>query len=397
VANGLGNESCVSPKLYVRRSPRRLEVFGDPAGTLPIGNRTLEDVQEEAARAANLRIERLEADDPRPLVPPYFLAEDDTFFTTRYLAEFVQRARALGKNCRAGVAEHPVFARTIAAHPRAVAVEGGWVFDLRYVADGESEAFDPVCLALDDLDYATARVPTALRADEKMTNFETSLSLFQVQAPVHLYLANMHKNAERLRELFLSATRASWHMRPNTSLDARGNLIAGRVSIHPTACVEGSVLQDGVVLGPQVICRYSILGEGVTISEQSVVHRSVIGRFAQMHMQCRLVHSVMLEQSFLSETPFQFSLLGRSSALFAITPTDWRFDGSSITTKVGGEVVDSGLPFLGLLAGHRVKMTCLVTAPGRIVPNDSVVLPNPSTVYRGHPEDHPAGTTLFVG
>jgi hypothetical protein len=383
-------------RLYVRRSGRTLEAFGDPVATCSIANRTLEEAQSEAARALNIRVEFIDAAAPPPGPSPYFVAEDDTFFTVRYFTEFATRARALEKNCRAGLASNTLLDRGIAAHPRAAKTDGGWLFDLWYVVAPESSAFEPICLEMDDLEHSTARIPSSLKKEQSVTFFESSLAILHLESPLHLYQANMHKNFERLRDLAI-ASRSAWHASKGRALDSHGNLIGEGVAIHPTAWVEGSVIEAGAIIGPQVACRYSMVGEGAVVAEQSTLYRSILGKNAQVHMQCRLVQAVMLEESFLSQGPIQYTLVGKSSALFAVIPTDFRFDGQNVQTVVGGRVVDSGMCFLGLLVGHGSKVTNVVTAPGRIVPNGVEIHPDPSTVYRGWPKDRPAEGTLFVG
>jgi ADP-glucose pyrophosphorylase len=225
---------------------------------------------------------------------------------------------------------------------------------------------------MDDLDLSTARYAKALRTSGTDTFCESSLAIVGISSPVHLYQANMHQNVEIFRELVHSK---------------RGNSFGPGATIHPSAVVEGSTLGPGVYIGAQSIVRNSVLGKDAVIADAVVVHRSVIGDGVQIYPQCRVVHSVMYPESFLSHSPFQFSLMGREAAVFATIVCDARMDQKTIRTIVGGRAVDSGLTFLGLTVGHRAKVAGgVVTEPGRIVPNDVVVFPPEGTTYKGWSE-----------
>jgi carbonic anhydrase/acetyltransferase-like protein (isoleucine patch superfamily) len=376
--------------LYIITKSQQLEIFGDPIGDALILNKRLADWQQDVAKRAGLQVQFVRAINNE--LPPYFVMSEDVFFTKRYLNEFVRRATAIGRNCRAGLTSNELQDRLVRSHSSALHVPGGYCYDLRYVADNSSEE-EFVLITMDDLKYSTFPLPQAISKTRRTIYCSSTMALLQITAPLHLYQANMHANFEACADRVFRGNFA-----PTTQSDERWNRIGSNCSIHPTAYLEGCDIGDGTQVGAYAVLRYSTLGRGARIADAVNMFRSVVGENTQICEQHRVIMSVIYPECFLISGALQFSIMGYASGIFAAWITDARMDQQTLKTVVGGKVVDSGLHYLGCIMGHRAKVTAgVVTAPGRVIPNDAEIHLAPHLTYRGLPANHRSGMPYFVG
>jgi carbonic anhydrase/acetyltransferase-like protein (isoleucine patch superfamily) len=384
--------------LYVVKSPRRLELFQDPVGQALVLNQTLEQWQQRAAGQAKLDIQFV--DHAEGLPAPCFVMADDVFTTGKFLAEFAQRARILGRNCQAGLVRSPVLEPVTAAYP-VTRVDGGTCCDLRYVTDFGDTTYHPLLLIPDDLTRTFLKLPGAVSDHGGTFLPYTAKSIMHVRCPLHVLQANMHANIattpERLPK-FTFRRRVKVNLVGDPDLLTKWNRVGKGCDIHPTAWVEGCELGHGVVIGPNAVCRYSVIGDGAQVLDGAVVTGSVVGSNSMVSQQVRVLFSVVYPEAFLNEGALDFSIMGRSAGVYGATVAYTDMDKGSVATVVDGATVDSGLPFLGCALGHRSKLgPGVVTAPGVLVPNDLRVRVGPAAVLSGVPKGHASGTTLLLG
>lgn len=364
--------------LYVLEQDRRIEVFDDPVADALILGRPLSVWQAYAAANAGLEVKRVRS--LEGIAPPYFVMDEDVHVTTRFLIDFSRRAMAGAKNVRAGVLSNVAIDAVANAHPRAERVPGGVCYALRYVADATGD-FTPLLLEMDDLGYSTTRLPAAIQQNNPVVFCESTRAILQIGSPLHVYQANMHQNLERASAL----------------LDG-SNDIGKNCDIHPTAYLEGCTIGDGVSIGAHAVLRWCDVGDGAHIYDSVNMMRGIIGEGTTVHLQHRVVHAVTYPECFLISGALQFSIMGRASAIFAAWITDARMDEQGVRTVIEGEVVDSGMRFLGAIVGHRAKVTAgVVTAPGRVVPSGATVHPDPKDVYTGWPAGADPNAPFFLG
>jgi hypothetical protein len=382
--------------LYVVRTGRRVELFDDAVEDTPILGVPLSEWQARVARKSGLDVEWI--DDAAEAVAPCFVTDDDVFFTERLFGAFVRKARTLRRACRAGLVDNPVLAATIGAHPGAEPVDGGWCWALAWRPSEAASEGPPILFEMDDLlALSSVRLPKALIPDGLHVFCESTMGLLRVDAPLHVYFANLHANLERSAALMTRVRMRAARGAPAEGLDVVNRLGEGCV-IDPSAVVEGCELGDGVVIGAHAVVRHSTLGAGVHVQDGVTMMRSVIGRGTMISLQHRVVQSVVYEESFLISGALQFSIMGRESAVFATWVTDMRMDGRTIRTPQGGGLVDTGLRFFGAVIGHRAKVTAgVVTAPGRVVPSGATVHADPRDVFVGLPTGHPVGRPFVLG
>ncbi|HEY7161280.1 MAG TPA: hypothetical protein VH815_08470, partial [Acidobacteriota bacterium] len=140
------------PPLYIITKGQQLEIFGDPIGDVLILNQRLADWQQDVAKRAGVQTQFVSAIENQ--IPPYFVMGEDVFFTQRYFNEFVRRAMAIGRNCRAGLAHNELQNRLVRSHSSASHVPGGHCYDLKYVSEKSADE-EFVLIPMDDLKYST--------------------------------------------------------------------------------------------------------------------------------------------------------------------------------------------------------------------------------------------------
>jgi hypothetical protein len=377
--------------LYIITKGQHLEIFEDPIGEVLVLNKRLADWQQDVAKRAGLNAQFVSDIENKTL--PYFVMNEDVFFTQRFLIEFVRRAMATGRNCRAGLSKNELQNRLVRSHSSAMHVPQGYCYDLKYVVDSSSQE-EFILIQMDDLKYSTIPLPRAISKTRETTYCSSTIALLQITSPLHLYQANMHANFEAGAARSLQANKPSM----TEKLDERCNRIGRNCSIHPTAFLEGCDIGDGSQIGAYAVLRYSTLGRAVRIADAVNMFRSVVGENSQICEQHRVIMSVIYPECFLISGALQFSIMGYASGIFAAWITDARMDQQTLKTVVGGKIVDSGLPYLGCIMGHHAKVTAgVVTAPGRVIPNGAEIHLSPHLTYRGLPANHPANTPYFVG
>lgn len=168
-----------------------------------------------------------------------------------------------------------------------------------------------------------------------------------------------------LRPWALGYTWLRFPFRRHTSLIGRG------CKIHPTATLEGCIVEDGVSVGAYSCLKGCWIGAGATVEDHVTSRLAVIGRNSHVANYSMFNLSVLGERSSVGHIGGQACVIGRDSfvSTFA-TLQDLNLRGN-VKVLMDGKLRDSGVPFLGVAVGNGVKLGSGVTiAPGRMVPND---------------------------
>ena len=203
-----------------------------------------------------------------------------------------------------------------------------------------------------------------------------------VDTPFHLLQLNMAININRsigLRKIVpVAMAKRMKHL--NTRLYFLGLKLANKkgrgCKIHPTAVLEGVVLGDNVTIGAYAVVRLSSIGSGTTIEDQASVTYSVLGENNYIANKNHVSFCLTYDNVFLIHGPYQFSIFGKDTAVFAVINCDVRMDQQTIKVEGPNGLIDSRQYLLGVAYGHRSKIAGgNIVAPGRIIPNDHVETP----------------------
>jgi hypothetical protein len=201
-------------------------------------------------------------------------------------------------------------------------------------------------------------------------------------SPFHLLQANMGLNMNRIiptQRRIPKSLREKW-TKPNNFFAVLGLKLLNRkgknCNIHPSAVVEGCILGDNVIVGANAVLRLSIIGSDTHISDSAVVTYSVIGERNYVSALNQLSFCLTYEDVFTIHGPYQFSVFGRSTAVFATINCDIRLDEKTISIETSNGVLDSEQHLLGIAYGHGSKVGASnIIASGRLVPNKTILNP----------------------
>ena len=204
----------------------------------------------------------------------------------------------------------------------------------------------------------------------------------EILSPFHLLQANMLLNLNRTlsTQLLLPTFFRERFVKPFGALTRIGLKMMNRYGkgchIHPSAVVEGCILGDNVVVGANSVLRLSIIGSNTFIGDSAVVNYSVVGENNYVMTGNQLGLCLTYEDVFTIHGPYQFSVFGKSTAVFATINCDIRLDSKTIKIETALGVMDSRQHLLGIAYGHRSKVGASnIIAAGRMVPNDAVLNP----------------------
>lgn len=150
-----------------------------------------------------------------------------------------------------------------------------------------------------------------------------------------------------------------------------GVFVAPEVRIFPGAhVVPPCLIGPAVVIGHNALVRGSVLGPGCVVGFGSEVARSL------------LVGDVELHHNYVGD-----SILDRGSSMgFGATTANYRIDGRTVPSMVGGQRLDTGRAKLGLVLGAGTKVGVNTsTMPGVKIGAVALIGPN-LTVARDVPD-----------
>ena len=153
-------------------------------------------------------------------------------------------------------------------------------------------------------------------------------------------------------------------------------------SVHPTAVIEGSIVGAGARIGAHTVVRYSVIGENARLHDGAKVELSVVGDDSWLMHDLVLYRSVTEPDVFLIHGPYQFSYFQRSSSAFATIMMDWRPGDKPIRVMTCSGLLEYGGPLLGAVLEEGAKtLGGSLLAPGRVVPKDCWLGPDPGSIH----------------
>ena len=388
----------------------RIEPFLDPIGEAPVANRPLAEWQQRVAAACGLE---LVSGDAEPVGPCLVMA-DDLFITTGLMQAFQGALEEVASDgpCVLSVEASAQLRQSAALQD----------LDLQLDDDGERASarfplwYLPPGHRGPPPDPATCH-PVTVRPREKLIRIPvpehwfgkpemvlplTKQAVLRLQHWSHLLAANRLAWAldwlelPRWRLWLIGLGILARAVVPTRARLLRASSRIGKgCEIHPTAVIEGSILEPGVKVGPFAVVRFSRLGAGTWVQDHGKVTLSVLGDKSLVSAGSTVNFCVSYPQASASQILMQLSVLGRR----CITTgggfmMDMRFDGE-VRVLHRGEVRNTGTRFLGSAIGHDAILgTGFWLAPGRCIPNGAVVVRDPDQVVRRVPGRVEPGTVL---
>ena len=382
-----------------------IEPFGDAARDSLILDRPLRDHHRETLSALGFDVREVAGlDDIKGLPAPYLVMHDHLFCSRRLLAEFLAKARQQPGAITQIQVKKGLFTRLLAVLQDLPEADGCLKFPLWYVSHGEfrPETAVPLVFDVDEESYE-GNFPAHMIGKEAYRFCVTSRPIMVIHHPLHLALANLAANFARLAEL----KKGSWWRKLLTLARARSlnkfrilsavSQIHPAAEVHPTAVIEGSVVEKGAKIGAYAVVRFSYVGENAFIDDHAGLKFSIVGRGAYIANNCVLFFSTVYPRAFLISGPFQFTLFGYDTAVMNAIPSDYRLDTRTISIPTRHGIADTGLRFVGSVIGHRTRIAAgIIIAPGRMIPNDVTIYPDPARVIQKIPDSLPPNASYHL-
>jgi hypothetical protein len=395
-------------KVLIIKTDTIIPPFNDHCGDILILNEKLRDYQARILSAAGLKykfIERAAIKDEN--LNNTIVFDDDLYFTPEFLNEFIGCSVKKGAGLVRAAVKKTLFTRQIAILQQLRENESVIEYPFYFCKGGN---FDPAAaenaVINPDEFYESGHFPHHMIGKDHFKFCVTSKAIVRVCEPIHIAMVNMAANFARLaRYRKMSAfEKLSVLFKARSINEAKILSAVSRVEkgakVHPTAVIEGSVVKAGAIIGAYAVARFSVIGAGAYIDDHSSVKFSVIGDNAYIANNNVIFFSVVYPRAFLISGPYQFSCFGYDSAVMNSIPSDYRLDGKTISVMCSDGVKDTGLRFAGSIIGHRTRIAAgLIIAPGRMIPNDITLYPDPAAVITKVPAEAASkkGAWFFTG
>ncbi len=377
----MGKRNGGRPVFYRLRQGKRLHAFGDEILEVPILGTPLAEHHRVAVEANGCELRevgcRSEIADER-----YFVFDEDLFFTPEFIAGVLELAGNSTTSLRFGLAANSFNERFVLPHD--CDPSNALRFNIHYVEAGDDAPADAV--VPQEVFPSQVSVPDQIVRGGAYSCDQCSVFASRLASPFHLLQVNLAANFKRLTKArsgippWLVERVAPLHSLLYVRSLRRLNRLGRNCRVHPTAVLENAVLEEGVVVGANSIIRHSYIGAGSTINDNTSIINSVLGKRNVVASGNHINLCMTYDDVFLIHGPYQFSIFGRSSAVFAVINCDIRLDQKTISIPTDIGLVDSRQPLLGIAYGHHSKVGGgNIIAAGRIVPNHKRIDP-PSTI-----------------
>jgi len=320
---------------------------------------------------------------------------DNLYFDTRFIDEFIRRAKASGKACQVAFAlDDPAMVGHAIYLQRGIRRQGNcYVADLWYYPYGVEPVARPLVMDTEPRRIGFYHVPTHMSDIYGDLVYDLPTKPFlSVEHWVHVLHANidfgifaMGARFEQQAEHDLALNlRLLWRgmLERRQVLSSSALVTVGRnCSIDPTAKIQGpTVIGDNVSIGAGAVVGNCYIGDNVTIDQGCQLMLSVVGDGSFLPFRAALYRTTTMEDCVVAQnTCLQMCVIGRGSFVGAgSTFTDFNLVDKPIRSHYGGRLEETGITALGSAIGHNVRIgSGMVVFPARMIDSDVILLASP--------------------
>ena len=367
-------------RIYRIKSNKTLFAFGDSIADVPVLSTTLANYQEQVCKEAGLTLIDVEETLADSLTTVgYFEFDESLLFTAGFLSAAIAQIKnsPKDKHIQFSIATQESLQRFSLPTQNG---QTNWKFPFFYRSPG---ALEIIYVELKGRELPMKiSIPSQIVPIGHYSTNQNEVFASVIISPFHLLQANIGLNINRSIPLlkYLPKFLYKRFAEPYNGMATLGlkliNKRGKNCKVHPSAVVEGCILGDNVTIGANAVVRLSILGDNTFVGDSAVVNYSVLGRDNYVMTGNHVQFSLTYESVFTIHGPYQFSIFGRNTAVFATINCDIRLDEKTIAIPTQYGIVDSQQHLLGIAYGHEAKVGASnIIAAGRIVPNGTVLNP----------------------
>lgn len=365
-------------KIYRLKTRSCLHAFDDPILEVPVDGMLLADFQKKVVSSLGHELIDIESLDQVNPFAHFVYFHDDLVFTKEFLKSCLLHIKRATTSLQFALKENSFNRHFNLPHQKNE--KHNLFFDFFYIDRSDKK----ICLCYIDQQIYEQRIsiPRQIVQSGMLCYDQTDNFIMRLASPFHLLYANLALNLGRpiriqrfcpqwIQEKFFSFGSSLFYRALKWS-----NQIGRNCKIHPSAIIEGAVIEDNVTIGAGSIIRLSRIGSDSTIEDGARVAYSVLGKKNYIAAGNLINLSMTYDEVFLIHGPYQFSIYGKQVAVMAVINCDVRLDQKNIKIMTDQGLLDSLQPLIGIAYGHgSVVGGGNVIAPGRIVPNDCKIPP----------------------
>jgi carbonic anhydrase/acetyltransferase-like protein (isoleucine patch superfamily) len=318
---------------------------------------------------------------------------DNLFFDEFYLKEFMEKARARNRACRAAFSPaDPSFSEHALPLSTSYQPAGGlYLADLWYFPEGPvRENVEPLIIKLEAQEIGYYHVPTYMATQQGDLTFQVPMKAFiAIDSWVHIFIADMvfglfARGARFERQLGevgfkLRILATSLYEGKQLLESSQVVKIGENCVIDPTAIIHGpTTIGNNVTIGAGAVIENCIVGNNVNISQGCHLMLSVVGDGTFLPFRASLFMSTLMDTCMVAQnTCLQMCVVGRNTFIGAgNTFTDFNLIPIPIRAlDGGGELRDANRPVLGGCVGHNCRIgSGIVISPSRVIESDVVII-----------------------
>ncbi len=385
----------------VIRDKKNISPFNEPARELRVMNKPLWLNQRDVLSSyceQELEISDL-AQMPDDRVET-IIYRDNLYFDQEFVDVFIERARKLGKACRAAFSSED---KAISTH--ALLLQRGirrehehedepYVADLWYLPFGKDPNVRPLIIDTEPKEHGYYRVPSYMANESGDLTYWIPVrgSFMSIEHWVHLYEANC------IFGLFARGVRTEQRMARDLGFKMRGLWRAMLERRHVLRSSVAVTVGKGTIIDPAAtIIGRTTIGENCFINAGVVIDNCVIGNNVNLGQDVQLSLSVVCDRCFLpfraslfmttlmensivaQNTCLQMCVIGRDTFIGAgNTFTDYNLLSDPVKVFNRDELVSLDMPVLGGCVGHNCRLgSGLIIYPARTIESDSILFATP--------------------
>ncbi len=369
------------PKFYRLKKGKTLFAFGDEMGMVPVLNSTLNKFQTEVIEQCGAQL--FDISDTKEInETEYFVFDEDLFFTLKFVSSLIDMALKEGISFRTTLSENTFNERFVLPHT--TEKNENLTFNFFYITHKPERIINKTILQTFYPHYI--ELPDQIVKGGKYHTDQCDTFICRIASPFHLLQLNLAVNFMRLVKVrnrfpqwMVDKYAPNYSRLRNRSLKSL-NKFGKHCKIHPRAIIENAILGHNVSVGANAIIRNSFIGDDSHINDNVSIMNSVLGKRNVIANGNHINLCLTYDDVFLIHGPYQFSVFGRSSAVFAVINCDIRLDQKNISIPTDVGILDSLQPLLGIAYGHFSKVGGgNIIAAGRIIPNHKHISP-PDTI-----------------
>jgi hypothetical protein len=363
--------------IYRHITHRKLFSFGDDICSVPICGKTLSERQREAVEANRCQLVDME-DEREITAQQYLVFDDDLFFTAEFVRQVLKSVGTDDGSKQFCLEKNDFNKRYVLPHSTQEEENLHFAFYFRNRVNTGQQHFEIKQKLYDH----SITLPSQIVSSGSYYFGRTDCFISRIASPFHLLQVNLAFNL--IRTITFQRRFPGWlgdrFSKPENryyfSVLKKMNKIGRNCQIHPTAVIEASVLGDNVCVGAHAVVRYSHIGSGCQLSDNVAVIYCVMGKNNVISNSNYLACDLFFDDVFVINGPYQFSVFGNHAAVFAVINCDIRLDQKNIRIPADVGILDSNQSLLGIAYGHHARVGGgNIIAPGRIVPNHSIINP----------------------